>query len=53
MIEKFVESSGYSREVVDSVVQERVNQYSIKASNIAFQVRLAYLWCLELRDRHC
>lgn len=43
MLNKFVDSTGYQQEVVDSVVQERVNMYAIGASDIAFQASLRSL----------
>ena len=38
VLEKFHEDSRYQREVVDSVVQDRVNMYTVRAKDIAFQV---------------
>lgn len=40
VLDKFYEANSYQREVVDSVVQERVNMYSVRAKDIAFQVSL-------------
>ena len=44
MLDRFYEASAYQREVVDYVVQDKVNMYTVRARDIGFQVSMEWEW---------